>query len=176
MGAMGTVVYGTWQLLYTLPRSQTLIIDEIAAHNGDVAVIIGSYTTLIIVNLAHAVCFFILISSLGSTTTGIMKGAQSVLVFIVSHFAFCAYQQSQCFTPAKGLSLVTVVFGVFLYSTFQLPKEENPVDGNDTTDDVDEVIVEYSRVPTKGYDDSKIKPTVFYYQTNRPQVAGNSDL
>jgi P pilus assembly chaperone PapD len=45
-----------------------------------------------------------------------MKGVQSAFVFVLSHFAFCSYQVSQCFTYGKGASLVVVLVGVLMYS------------------------------------------------------------
>lgn len=120
MGCVGVIVFGLWQVFYTFPRFQDLILDEIDAHDGDLTVIGMTYFTLVIVNLVHGVCFYHLIKSVGSTTTGILKGVQSVVVFVISHFAFCSLQKSQCFTASKGASLIVVVCGVLCYSTFKL--------------------------------------------------------
>lgn len=135
MGCVGVFVFGLWQVFYTFPRFQDLILDEIDAHNGNNTVIISTYIILVIVNLIHGVCFYHLIKSVGSTTTGILKGVQSVMVFVISHFAFCALQKSQCFTTAKGASLVVVVFGVSCYSVFKLdvsllPSKASQSDGS----------------------------------------------
>ena len=100
------------------------MVEQIAIHHGTTRVIVTAYVALVLMNLVHFVCFFNLISALGSTTTGIMKGIQSVLVFVISHYAFCSYQKSQCFTPAKGLSLIVVVCGVLTYSTFSSHSHE----------------------------------------------------
>ena len=124
MGLFGCIIFGCWQIFYTLPRFQRLIIDEIAAHNGNYNIIIITYICLITVNFIHGICFFYMLKIVGSTTTGILKGIQSVLVFIISHFAFCGLQESQCFTVAKGLALIVVVLGVFCYSSYKL--EEMP--------------------------------------------------
>lgn len=120
MGGVGVVIFGLWQVFYTFPRFQDLILDKIDAHDGDFKVIAMTYTALVIVNLVHGVCFYHLIKSVGSTTTGILKGVQSVVVFVISHFAFCSLQKSQCFTSSKGASLVVVVCGVTFYSIFKL--------------------------------------------------------
>ena len=120
MGCVGVFVFGLWQVFYTFPRFQDLILDEIDAHDGDLTVIGMTYFALVIVNLVHGVCFYHLIKSVGSTTTGILKGVQSVVVFVISHFAFCSLQKSQCFTASKGASLIVVVFGVLCYSIFKL--------------------------------------------------------
>ena len=120
MGCVGVFVFGLWQVFYTFPRFQDLILDEIDAHDGNFNVILSTYAILVIVNFIHGVCFYHLIKSVGSTTTGILKGVQSVMVFVISHFAFCAFQRSQCFTTSKGASLVVVVCGVSCYSIFKL--------------------------------------------------------
>jgi hypothetical protein len=56
---------------------------------------------------------------LGSTSTGLIKGVQSVAIFVVSHFAFCSVQQSQCFSMIKGVSLLIVLLGVYIYTQYQ---------------------------------------------------------
>ena len=124
MGCVGVAVFGLWQVFYTIPRFQYLILDEIDAHNGDMRVIGVTYFFLVVVNLVHGLCFYHLIKSVGSTTTGILKGVQSVAVFVISHFAFCSLQRSQCFTRSKGASLVVVVCGVTCYSIFKLETPE----------------------------------------------------
>jgi hypothetical protein len=146
MGAIGCVIYGSWQIFYTIPHFKTVVLDEVESHHGQGYVIITSYIVLVVVNLVHAICFFKLLSNLGSTSTGVMKGIQSVLVFVISHFAFCSLQASQCFTPFKGLALVIVVSGVFFYSYFHLPSEHQVSEKDSDGSDVAEVLEEYSRV------------------------------
>jgi hypothetical protein len=67
-----------------------------------------------------------MLKMVGSTTTGVLKGVISVIVFIISHFAFCSLQQSQCFSFGKGMSLVLVVLGVACYSVFKPEKVTIP--------------------------------------------------
>lgn len=123
IGVFGVIVFGLWQLIYTIPNYQILIIDNIALKGGNTHVIIATVIILIAVNFIHAVCFFNLLEIVGSTTTGVLKGVQSVLVFATSHFAFCSFQKSQCFTPEKGLSLLLVCIGVIVYSSFKITKK-----------------------------------------------------
>ena len=107
-GIFGTTVFGLWQLLYTIPRWETLISDEIAAHKGDMTEILCTYIGLVIVNFIHGICLFYMLKMVGSTTTGVLKGVISVAVFIISHFAFCSLQQSQCFSVAKGIRVILI--------------------------------------------------------------------
>ena len=127
-GLFGTVVFGLWQVLYTAPRWDALITDEIAAHHGSITQIWTAYAGLIVVNFVHGVCLFHMLKTVGSTTTGVLKGIISVLVFVFSHYAFCSLQQSQCFTYSKGASLVVVVVGVLCYSTHKVDVNSVPAE------------------------------------------------
>jgi drug/metabolite transporter (DMT)-like permease len=127
-GLFGTVVFGLWQLLYTAPRWDVLITDEIAAHHGSVTQICVAYAGLIVVNFVHGVCLFHMLKTVGSTTTGVLKGIISVLVFVFSHYAFCSLQQSQCFNYAKGASLAVVVVGVLCYSVYKVDVTSVPAE------------------------------------------------
>lgn len=118
MGIFGALIYSFWQIFYTIPHFKELVSDQIVQHNGSVPVIVCSFMLLILINFVHAYCFFHLLGAIGATTTGVLKGVQTVIVFIASHFAFCSLQQSQCFTTQKGVSLIVVVFGVLGYSYF----------------------------------------------------------
>lgn len=118
MGITGTVVYSLWQVMYTIPNYQLLILDPIASHHGSLPTIFMTFPILILINFIHAFCFFNLLGVVGATTTGVLKGINSVMVFVLSHVAFCSIQQSQCFTYGRALSLVVVVVGVVGYSYF----------------------------------------------------------
>ena len=74
MGLGGVLVFGMWQIVYTIPNYQVLIIDNIASKGGSVQVIIYTVIILILVNFIHAICFFNLLEIVGSTTTGVLKG------------------------------------------------------------------------------------------------------
>jgi hypothetical protein len=118
MGVTGTIVYSLWQACYTIPNYQLLVLDPIATHHGSVSTILMTFPILILINFIHAFCFFNLLGVVGATTTGVMKGIVSVMVFVLSHIAFCSIQQSQCFTTSRAFSLVIVVVGVIGYSYF----------------------------------------------------------
>eukprot|EP00597_Dinobryon_sp_UTEXLB2267_P004567 CAMPEP_0170063822 /NCGR_PEP_ID=MMETSP0019_2-20121128/4546_1 /TAXON_ID=98059 /ORGANISM="Dinobryon sp., Strain UTEXLB2267" /LENGTH=278 /DNA_ID=CAMNT_0010270349 /DNA_START=176 /DNA_END=1012 /DNA_ORIENTATION=- len=121
LGSIELVGIIGWQIYYTLPRYQEKFLDEISIHNGDVSDILISYVLLSICSMVHSLCFFILLGTMGSTSTGITKAGQSAAVFVSSHYVFCATQKSQCFTPLKGISLAVVLCGVLLYSTSHKP-------------------------------------------------------
>lgn len=116
LGAAGGSVNVVWQVLYTLPRYHELIVREIALHQGDVRTLAIAYFALTVAACVNATCFYNLLHRVGSATTGVMKGLQAVATFVSSHFAFCSIQQSQCFTPVKGVSLSVVLLGVMIYT------------------------------------------------------------
>ena len=115
MGLIGCLCYSAWQLVYTLPRWNQLVLAPIAAHGGDLRYISAAYLLLAVMGFLHAVSFYHLLGQLGSVATGVMKGVQSVAVLVLSHEAFCAVESTQCFTVYKGVSLVVVLSGVYFY-------------------------------------------------------------
>ena len=130
LGSIELVAIICWQIYYTLPNYEQKIIQEIAVHGGNIYHILMAYLLLSVAAMVHSLCFFILLGKMGSTSTGITKAVQSVIVFISSHFAFCSTQKSQCFSALKGASLSVVLFGVILYSSYHESARSSPTTGN----------------------------------------------
>jgi drug/metabolite transporter (DMT)-like permease len=124
LGGVGTSLNLAWQCLYTIPNAQTVVVENIQLHNGSVKIILLSYLCLFLCAAVHSFCFYYLLCRVGSVTTGLCKGAQSVLVFVASHFIFCSEEKAQCFTIPKGISLVIVLIGVLIYSFYT--SEDHP--------------------------------------------------
>lgn len=116
LGGFGGSINIAWQLLYTLPRYKELVVREVLRHDGDIETLVIAYFALTVAACINATCFYNLVHRIGSATTGVMKGLQAVATFISSHYAFCAIQEEQCFTPAKGVSLGIVLLGVMIYT------------------------------------------------------------
>ena len=74
------------------------------------------FASLWAVNCLHAACFFDLIGAVGSVSSAVLKGVQTVSVYVLSAILYCRYQSSQCFSYTKALSLVIVVLGTSIYS------------------------------------------------------------
>jgi len=106
LGGLGLVINVAWQLVYTVPRFDSLILDEIRESQGDMWVIVECYLLLMVASGVNSTSFYYLLGTMGSASTGVLKGVQAVATFVTSHYAFCSLQQSQCFTPLKGLSLL----------------------------------------------------------------------
>jgi hypothetical protein len=118
----GSVACGgllVWQLVYTLPRWDTLIGHPMQAAGTTELQAILLLVTFGLANLLHSVSFFHTLAHYpgGSTSAGVMKGLQAVLVFVVAHVLYCSPRQTDaCLSTIKFMSLITVVSGVVLYS------------------------------------------------------------
>ncbi|CAK0862565.1 unnamed protein product [Prorocentrum cordatum] len=113
-GCVCCTLVGTWQCTYTVSHW-----EKIAIPMEDAGTTWG-YASLLLCgvaagNFVHAATFFYLLTSIGVVSTGVLKSVQSVAVFCLAHFLYCDRDESQCFTPVKGASLVTVVCGVLCY-------------------------------------------------------------
>lgn len=115
-----------WQMVYTLPRWDALIRQPVRAAGTtwpQAAFILVSFG---LANLLHSLSFYHTLAHYpgGSTSAGVMKGLQAVLVFVAAHLLYCNNASTNnsnkntdmCFSTPKFLSLVTVVGGVVLFS------------------------------------------------------------
>lgn len=71
---------------------------------------------LVLVDAGHAASFFALLSSLGAVSAALMRGLQTVAVFVSSAVLFCAAEETQCITPVKMASIVFVLAGTLVYA------------------------------------------------------------
>lgn len=118
-GIVSCTALFSWQLIYTRPRFNELILEPMKSRHTSYlkgTCILLSFT---LANLVHALCFFHTLKHFwgGSTSAGVMKGLQAVLVFVFTSIAFCGHfgGDELCFSRVKFLSLVTVVGGVLLF-------------------------------------------------------------
>ena len=115
-GLFPAVFYAIWQLLYTLPNYQVVVVDSIEAAHGSETVVIICYVLLAVAAFIHSTLFYYLIHKLGSPLTSSSKIIQSLIIFVSSHFAFCPTRKSQCLTTSKTISFALVLGGIVLYS------------------------------------------------------------
>ena len=108
-----------WQLYYTLPRWEEKIGRPMQASGTTCLHALQVLLLFSLSNLVHSSTFFHTLAYFpgGSTSAGVMKGLQAVLVFVITHFAFCGRigGQEMCFSRTKLVSLVTVSGGVVGY-------------------------------------------------------------
>ena len=109
---------GLWQLWYTLPRWHALISAPLEAAGTTPWTAIRLLATFAAANMVHASSFYFTIANYPgkSTSAGVFKGLQAVLVFVVAHWVFCDSTPEMCWSGKKMLSLVMVVSGVILFN------------------------------------------------------------
>eukprot|EP00571_Detonula_confervacea_P005676 CAMPEP_0172324096 /NCGR_PEP_ID=MMETSP1058-20130122/50439_1 /TAXON_ID=83371 /ORGANISM="Detonula confervacea, Strain CCMP 353" /LENGTH=484 /DNA_ID=CAMNT_0013040275 /DNA_START=226 /DNA_END=1680 /DNA_ORIENTATION=+ len=121
-GGVATAVLLLWQLFYTLPRLQHLILDPMADAGTTPLQALAILFTIALSNLLHSVTFFATLKYFpgGATSEGVLKGLQAVLVFAASAIALCGRWGGieMCWSRSKFVSLVVVVCGILLYGTF----------------------------------------------------------
>jgi drug/metabolite transporter (DMT)-like permease len=117
--AVAATTLGIWQLIYTLPRWDEKILQPMEAAGTSYTQALGIMLLFAFSNLVHSSTFFYTLRHFpgGSTSAGVMKGLQAVLVSVVTHLAYCGRTggSEMCFTRQKFLSLVTVSGGVIAY-------------------------------------------------------------
>lgn len=115
----GCTVFLLWELLYTLPRYDTVLGTPMKEAGTGVWMAVFILMSFGFANLIHSLTFFhtLLHFPGGATSAGVMKGLQAVLVFVVTHIVFCGKTggEEMCFSRIKSLSLLTVCGGVFWY-------------------------------------------------------------
>jgi drug/metabolite transporter (DMT)-like permease len=108
-----------WQAIYTRPRFDELILQPMEANHTSYMKAMCILLSFTLANLIHALSFFHTLKHFwgGSTSAGVMKGLQAVLVFVFTSLAYCGRLggSEMCFSKFKFISLVTVVGGVVLF-------------------------------------------------------------
>ena len=112
----------TWQMIYTVPHWEELILDPAKQAGTTLPKAIAILGLFSIANLIHALSYFTTLRYFpgGATSAGVMKGLQAVLVFVVTNFFFCGRSggTEMCFSTTKLASLVTVVGGVIVFGIY----------------------------------------------------------
>lgn len=118
-GIVATVVLLLWQIIYTLPRIQELILTPMAEFNTSPLHAIAILLAITIANLLHSVTFYVTLKHFpgGATSAGVLKGLQAVLVFGVGSIVLCGRWGGleMCWSTVKFGSLVVVVCGILVY-------------------------------------------------------------
>jgi len=118
-GLVACVGLFVWQLLYTWPRYDALILEPAKAAGTTVCMAAAIFGGFLLANFVHSISFYHTLKYYpgGSTSAGIMKALQAVLVFVAAHWLYCGRigGQEMCFTTSKLVSLLTVVGGVMLF-------------------------------------------------------------
>jgi len=120
----------TWQLTYTRKHFNELILVPMQERNTTPLMAFYILGAIGLANLVHASTFFYTLKHFpgGSTSAGVGKGLQAVLVFVATSALICGRfgGPEMCFSIVKLISLVTVGGGVIIFArgTEQVHKTE----------------------------------------------------
>lgn len=114
-GAVACGALFIWQLVFTLPRWDSLIRQPMEQAGTTTIQAITILLSFGLANFFHSFSFYHTLAHYpgGSTSAGVMKGLQAVFVFVVAHAFYCSDDNTDsCFSTLKFVSLSTVVSGV----------------------------------------------------------------
>ena len=127
-GMVAMLAFLLWQFVYTLPRWDEKIWQPMQKADTSIFYAVSMLIVFGLSNLFHSITFFHTLRHYpgGATSAGVMKGLQAVLVFVLTHLAYCGRTggEEMCFTFGKFLSLVTVTSGVIGYGIATSKHEE----------------------------------------------------
>jgi hypothetical protein len=128
---VATIVVGMWQLVYTVPNFHAKIVIPMKLVGTTTTKALLILFSISVSNLIHSSTFFYILKYFpgGSTSAGIMKGLQAVIVFVIAHYLYCDptttssmthnngnnTNQEMCFTTNKFIALITVSTGVIVF-------------------------------------------------------------
>ncbi|OWZ00033.1 hypothetical protein PHMEG_00028864 [Phytophthora megakarya] len=116
IGAACVAIIAIYQSIFVLPQWDALVTKPIAEANGNTTHIVSALVAYTLSQLAHGLTYFVMLSSSGAVTTGIMQSLRAVCVFVISSMLYCSQQESQCFDTKRGVATMIVVSGVMFYS------------------------------------------------------------
>eukprot|EP00033_Pygsuia_biforma_P000947 GCRY01001089.1.p1 GENE.GCRY01001089.1~~GCRY01001089.1.p1 ORF type:complete len:341 (+),score=58.19 GCRY01001089.1:180-1202(+) len=102
--------------VYTVPHWGSVFVRPIEDKGASFAYVWFLYFWLLVADLLHALVFYYSLGAIGAVTTGVIKGATAVTVFVAGAVSFCDSEKNQCMTDLKLLSLILTVSGVLIYS------------------------------------------------------------
>ena len=118
-GSVACSGYFLWQMYYTRRHFNELILGPMRMAGTTNVYALSVLLSIGFMSLIHSITFFHTVKYLpgGSTSAGVLKALQAVLVFAATSMAFCNHfgGQELCFSADKCLSLVVVVAGVLLF-------------------------------------------------------------
>ena len=123
-GALAITVY---QLVYTLPRREELIFQQIRNSGMTVSGVVKLYVAFGATFTLHSFFQGKVLGRHGSVTLGVINAMRAVIVTGCSAALFCRHDAtSQCLTLASGMSAAVVTSGALMWATTPnaLPKRD----------------------------------------------------
>mmetsp|Transcript_30513 Transcript_30513/g.60385 ORF Transcript_30513/g.60385 Transcript_30513/m.60385 type:complete len:382 (+) Transcript_30513:334-1479(+) len=127
-GLVALLFFTVWQLVYTVPRFDELVREPM--QKAGTSVLYGAQILFLftLANFIHSITFYVILKDFlgGSTSAGVMKGLQAVLVFVFTDRVYCGRigGPEMCFTESKLMSLIIVVGGVILFGVATQRKQQ----------------------------------------------------
>ncbi|EPR58991.1 transporter/permease protein [Toxoplasma gondii TgCatPRC2] len=115
-GMISSTAITTWILIWTVPQWDVRVRGSIARSGGSIPVVVTVHVALFLLSVLRSATLWYLLKHVGAVSSGILKGARTAIVFLLSHVLYCHLQESQCMTSVKALSVVLCVSGVLVYS------------------------------------------------------------
>lgn len=118
-GIVCCISVGAWQLIYTRTHLEEVLLDPLRDAGTSWMHALLLLLSFGLSNFVHSLSFFFTLRHFpgGSTSAGVMKGLQAVLVFVVTSVVYCGRLggSEMCFSSLKLTSLLTVVSGVAVF-------------------------------------------------------------
>ncbi|CBZ50320.1 hypothetical protein NCLIV_007930 [Neospora caninum Liverpool] len=115
-GMISSTAVASWILVWTVPQWDVRVRGSIASKGGSITVVAAVHVALFLLSVLRSATLWYLLKHVGAVSSGILKGARTAVVFLLSHVFYCHLQESQCMTSVKALSVVLCVAGVLVYS------------------------------------------------------------
>ena len=115
-GYLGTLIVAPYVLFFTGANWRSLVTTNVVDANADPLTVMAVECVLIVVNGLHILAFLILVRHTDAIAAGVNKAVQTVSTFVMSSAFYCARDETQCLSGAKGASLAVVTAGVLLYT------------------------------------------------------------
>jgi len=121
-GMVATMALLLWQIFYTLPRLEPLILAPMRESGTTVLEALFILGIITVASFVHSLTYYGTLKYFpgGATSAGILKGLQAVLVFVAGAYFLCEKWggREMCWSDSKFASLVIVVSGIMMYGAF----------------------------------------------------------
>ena len=128
-GMTASFSFFLWQMVYTAPRFDNKIWEPMQKAETSVFLALSILVVFALISFIHSITFYHTLRHLpgGSTSAGVFKGLQAVLVFVLTDWIYCGRigGDEMCFSKTKFMSLVTVLGGVIWYGLATNEREKN---------------------------------------------------
>jgi hypothetical protein len=133
IGTYSLALLSLWMVFYTIPRWQTLVVEQIEEFQGNVPLIIGFYVLLTLASFGHSLAYYQLLRLVGAVSTGVLQSLRAALVFFVSSLLFCKTHPEQCYNFIKFISTVIVINGLLYFSYLKAKANEQQMTSSSTS-------------------------------------------